>query len=195
MSMLRVLIADGHAVISEGMAAPLEGPYEIVGVASDGCALVEAAVQKHPDAVILDIELPSLKGSDAASLIKARLPYIAACLRAGANGYLPKTPPPGGLLLATRRVLSGETHIPGGIPAICVDASESAAQAIAASDLSPREYEVLQLVAEGRASKQIAHLLRISSRTVSFHRERIKQKLGLFTTAELTKYAVEHGLV
>jgi DNA-binding NarL/FixJ family response regulator len=203
----RILVADDHSVMLEGLVATLETNYDIAGTFTDGRALVEAATLLRPDAIVLDVAMPLLNGLEAAALIKAALPdvkllfftmhsghaYTEAIRRLGANGYVLKTSPRHELLFALDQVLSGNFYMPPEQPARSGD--DTRATHPLPSVLSAREREVLQLIAEGRAAKEIAYMLMITTRTVSFHREKIKQKLRLFSTAELTKYAIEHGLI
>ncbi len=205
----RVLLADCHAVMLVGITAALQKHYDIAGAVGDGRALVAAALANPPDAIVLDIEMPLLNGIDAACLIKGRLPavkllfftlhagraFMAAGMRAGASGYLLKTATSDELLRALREILDGKIHISAEVAAPAVERPDARPPAAGHFELTERECEVLQLIAEGHATKEIAHLLMITARTVTFHRERIKQKLGLFTTAELTKYALGRGLL
>jgi len=205
----RTLLADDHPLTLEGLRVFLEPHLEIVGTATDGRALVEAALRLKPDLIILDITMPLLNGIDAALQIKKNLPgvkllfvtmhvnpaYLEAALNAGATGYVLKSAAREELLGAIQTVLNGRIYVTPSLSGDALERFPDPSEAAAAVRLSAREREILQLVAEGRAAKEIAHILNISISTVAFHRDNIKRKLGLRTTAELTKHAIEQGLV
>ena len=205
----RVLLADDHPLTLEGLRAFLEPHLEIVGTATDGRALVDAALRLKPDLIILDITMPLLNGVDAAVQIKKSLPgvkllfvtmhvnpaYLEAALNAGATGYVLKSAAREELLDAIKTVMDGRIYVTPTLATEPLERFTDPARAAASLHLSTRERETLQLIAEGRAAKEIAHVLNISIKTVAFHRDNIKKKLGLRTTAELTKHAIEQGLV
>jgi DNA-binding NarL/FixJ family response regulator len=207
----RVLLADDHPLFLAALKTLLEPEFEIVGMADDGRALVEAAMRLRPEVIILDISLPLLNGIDAAIQIKKALPetkllfltmhanptYLKAALTAGACGYLLKTSVREELLNALRDVIRNRIHVSPGFAEEIVEQFERHPGSFAAGDsvLTARQREILQLVAEGRASKEIAAILNVSLQTVAFHKHAIMDKLGLRTTAELTKYAIQEGLV
>ena len=205
----RIIIADDHLLTLEGIRTVLEPYHEVVGTATDGRALLEATLHLKPDLIILDITMPLLNGVDAAIQIKKTLPetkllfvtmhlnpaYLEAALAAGATGYVLKSAAREELLAAVDSVLKGRIFITPSLSGEHLEAFRDPTQAAAALRLSAREREVLQLIAEGRAAKEIAHVLNISMRTVAFHRENIKRKLGLRTTSELTKHAIEQRLI
>jgi len=209
MKRTRVLLADDHPLTLEGLRAFLEPHLDSVGTVTDGRALVEAALRLKPELIILDITMPLLNGIDAAIQIKKSLPsvkllfvtmhvnpaYLEAALSAGATGYVLKSAAREELLGAIRCVLEGRIYVTPSLSSEHREPFEDPSRAAAALRLSPREREILQLVAEGRATKEIAFHLTISVKTVAFHRDNIKKKLGLRTTAELTKHAIEQGLV
>jgi DNA-binding NarL/FixJ family response regulator len=209
MKRTRILLADDHPLTLEGVRAVLEPHHDIVGTVADGRALVEAALRLKPDLVVLDITMPLLNGIDAAVQIKTSLPeakllfvtmhvnpaYLEAALNAGATGYVLKSAAREELLVAIKSVLSGRIYISPTLSTEHLERFQYPADAAAVLRLSTREREILQLIAEGRAGKEIAHLLTISIKTVAFHRDNIKRKLGLRTTAELTKHAIEQGLL
>ena len=209
MKRTRVLLADDHPLTLQGLRAFLEPHLESVGTVTDGRALVEAALRLKPDLIILDITMPLLNGIDAAVQIKKSLPevkllfvtmhvnpaYVEAALNAGATGYVLKSAAREELLDAIRSVLSGRIYVTPALSGESLERFPDPSQAAAALRLSTREREILQLIAEGKAAKEIAHVLAISPKTVAFHRDNIKRKLGLRTTAELTKHAIEQGLV
>jgi len=211
MSRPRVLLADDHTLMMEGLRKLLEGTCELVGTVEDGLALVDAAQRLHPDLILLDISMPLLNGIDAMRRLKKLMPevklifltmhsdptFVTEAFRAGASGYLLKRSAASELALALQEVLKGHYYVS---PLIAKDVlhpllAPSPGLPPKLGELSPRQREVLQLVAEGRSIKEIAGLLKISSKTVEFHKSRIMAQLDLHTTAELTKYAITHGLV
>lgn len=199
----RILLADDHALVAEGIRKLLEPDFDVVATVEDGHALVRAARELRPDVVLLDISMPLLNGIDAARQLKRMLPqtrlvfltmhaeadYVAAALEAGASAYLLKSSAPAELVPAIRDALAGRTYITP-----LVGGAEGRAAPRFGRQLSPRQRQVLQLVAEGYSSKEIAGMLGISSKTVDFHRSAITQRLGIRSTAELTRYALDKGL-
>jgi len=209
MKRTRILLADDHLLTLEGIRAVLEPHHEIVGMVTDGRALVDAALRLKPDLIAMDITMPLLNGIDAAVQIKKSAPevkllfvtmhinpaYLEAALHAGGNGYVLKSAAREELLEAIKRVMEGRIYVSPGLSSEHLERFKDPVRAAATLRLSTREREILQLIAEGRAAKEIAYVLNISIKTVAFHRENIKRKLGLRTTAELTKYAIENGLI
>ena len=209
MSRTRILLADDHPLTLDGIRAVLEPHYNNVGTVTDGRALVDAALRLKPDLIILDITMPSLNGIDAAIQIKKSQPdvkllfitmhvnpaYLEAALNAGGTGYVVKSSAREELLEAIKTVLNGQIYVSPALSSGSLDRFTDPSRAAAKLHLSPREREILQLVAEGHTAKEIAFRLSISVKTVAFHRENIKTKLGVRSTAELTKYAIEQGLV
>jgi DNA-binding NarL/FixJ family response regulator len=209
MKRARILLADDHALTLEGIRAVLEPHHEIVGMVTDGRALLDAALRLKPDLVVLDITMPLLNGVDAAVQIKKSLPgvkllfvtmhvnpaYLEAALNAGGTGYVLKSAAREELLEAINSVLNGRIYVTPSLSSEHLERFTDPSRAAATLRLTTREREILQLIAEGRAGKEIAFLLSISIKTVAFHRENIKRKLGLGTTAELTKHAIEQGLI
>jgi len=205
----RVLLADDHPLTLQGLRAFLEPHLEIVGTVADGRTLVDAALALKPDLIILDITMPLLNGIDAAVQIRKALPavkllfvtmhvnptYLEAALSAGATGYVLKSAAREELLDAIRSVMGGHIYVSPSLSSEHLERFTDPSRAAATLRLSAREREILQLIAEGRAAKEIAHLLNISIKTVAFHRENVKRKLGVRSTAELTRHAVEQGLV
>jgi len=205
----RVLLADDHPLTLEGVRAFLEPHMPHVGTVTDGRALVEAALRLKPDLIVLDITMPLLNGIDAAIQIKKSLPavklvfitmhaspaYLEAALNAGASGYILKTSAREELLEAIEQALKGRIYVSRGLTSEGLERFDDPGRAAATLRLSAREREVLQLIAEGRAAKEIARVLTISIKTVAFHRNNVKRKLGARTTAELTKHAIAQGLV
>jgi DNA-binding NarL/FixJ family response regulator len=209
MKRARILLADDHTLTLEGIRAILEPHHEIVGMVMDGRALLDAALRLKPDLIVLDITMPLLNGIDAAVQIKKSLPgvkllfvtmhvnpaYLEAALNAGGTGYVLKSAAREELLDAINSVLNGRIYVTPSLSSEHLERFTDPSRAAATLRLTTREREILQLIAEGRAGKEIAFLLSISIKTVAFHRENIKRKLGLGTTAELTKHAIEQGLI
>ena len=209
MKRARILLADDHNLTLEGLRAVLGPHHKIVGTVSDGRALLDAALSLHPDLIAMDITMPLLNGIDAAVRIRKSLPgvkllfvtmhvntaYLEAALDAGGTGYVLKSAAREELLDAVNRVLSGQIYITPGLSGESLERFIDPSRAAAALRLTARERETLQLIAEGRAAKEIAFRLNISIKTVAFHRENIKKKLGLGSTAELTRHAIEQGLI
>ena len=207
----RVLLADDHVLILEGFRVVLGQRCELLGALQDGKALVEAALRTQPDIVILDISLPTLNGIDAARQIKKALPktivifltmhanpsYLRTALSIGAAGYVLKTSAREELLVAVDRALKGEVYVSKGFGETIVDHFRAARGRISPppSLLTPRQREILQLIAEGRTTKEMAAILNISVQAIAFHKYQIMNKLGIRTTAELTRYAIMEGLI
>ena len=207
----RVVLADDHPLVLAGLRSLLEAECEVVGVVSDGRSLVEAAARLKPEVIVLDISLPLLNGLDAARQIKkdqpetkilfltmhANLAYLKDALAAGASGYLLKTSAREELLGAVQDVIRNRIHVTPGFGEEIVEQFERHPRSFAGSHsvLTVRQREILQLVAEGRTAKEMAGILNVSLQTVAFHKHQIMNKLGLHTTAELTKYAIQEGLV
>ncbi len=208
----RVLMADDHSLILAGLQKLVEVECDVVGTVEDGRALVEAAQKLRPDLILMDISMPLLNGLDAARQLTKLVPesklmfltmhasptYATEAFQAGASGYLLKRSAASELSLAIRSVLQGQHYL---TPLLTKDVLESVLKPAtgergkaASTALTPRQREVLQLVAEGRGTKEIANLLKVSVKTVEFHKARIMRQLDLHTTAELTKYAITHGI-
>jgi DNA-binding NarL/FixJ family response regulator len=208
MSKPRILLADDHLIVLEGEKAVLAERFQVVGGVSDGRSLVEAALSLKPDLIVLDVSMPLLSGIEAASRIKANLPqvkllfftmhseltYLEAAFEAGATGYVLKSAGNEELFSAVQKVLAGQVYVSADLSASWghVRHRDQIAKALR---LSSREREVLQLIAEGRSSKEIASILSISVKTVSYHRENIKRKLGVRTIAGLTRNAIAANLM
>lgn len=214
MSKARVLLADDHTLVLEGISKLLEPHFDLVGTVEDGRALLEAAKTLKPDVVLADISMPLLNGIDAARQLRKTLPdtkivflsmhsdptYVTEAFRAGAAGYLLKRSAASELVFAIEEVLKGRFYVTpavakGVLTDVLGEAEASRREApTKGPSLTPRQREVLQLVAEGKSIKEIATILDISIKTVEFHKSRIMEELDLHTTAELTKYAVAHGI-
>lgn len=207
----RVLLADDHTLVLDGYRKLLEGSCDIVGAAEDGRTLLKLAHQLQPDIVTLDISMPHLNGIDAACRLHKELPkikiifvtmhadqaYVAEAFKAGATGYLLKRSAGSELVQAIDAVISGHSYI---TPLIAKGLVQSAVtgrkSSMTPSDmLTPRQREVLQLVAEGNTIKEIAAALKISPKTVEFHKTQLMDQLDLHTTAELTRFALTHRII
>ncbi|HLK19987.1 MAG TPA: response regulator transcription factor [Bryobacteraceae bacterium] len=204
---VRVLVADDHALVAAGISKLLEDEFEMVGSVEDGRALVATAKREQPDVVLLDISMPVLNGVEAARQLKIAAPntkmifvtvhsdspYVVEAFRAGASGYVLKRSAPSELSAAIRDVLAGNLYV---TPLIGKSALEGILKVAEKRGplLSTRQREVLQLVAEGHSAKEIAEVLRISPKTVEFHKGWIMKKLDLHSTAELTRYALENRI-
>lgn len=206
----RVLLADDHAMVLAGLSRLLEPTFDLVGTASDGRELVELSKSLVPDVVVTDISMPLLNGLDAVRNLKKAVPsvkvvfltmhadvdFATEAFRSGASGYLLKHSAAEELSTAIHEALQGRVYI---TPLIAKGVLASLMESEPARDvrvqLTPRQREVLQLVAEGRTIKEIAAILEVSPRTVEFHKTNLVKITGLKTTAELTQYAVKRGLV
>ena len=205
----RVLLADDHTLVLEGFRKLLEKDFDLVGTADNGRALVSEAERLKPQVILLDISMPLLNGLDAARQIKKVTPdvklvfvtvhadaaYVREAFRAGASAYVLKRSAASELVKAVREVIEGRAYV---TPLVAKDVIKGVINGGSEDDrtdpLTGRQREVLQLVAEGHSGKEIAHLLNISTKTVEFHKASIMKALVLHSTAELTKYAMEHGL-
>jgi DNA-binding NarL/FixJ family response regulator len=204
----RVLVADDHAIMVQGLGRLLEGEAEIVATASDGQQLVERARQHRPDIIVSDINMPGMSGLDAMRRLKAdgfRSKFIfltlhtdsrlaAEAMRAGASGYLLKHAGAEELIAAIHAVMEGHTYL---TPLMTREVLWAIGQpdGVQSPALTPRQVDVLRLIAEGKRMKEIANELNISVRTVETHKQDLLQTLGLETTADLIKFAVRQGLV
>ncbi len=203
----RIVVADDHALVAAGIKSMLEARFDVVAVVEDGKALVQAAAEHKPDIALLDISMPELNGIDAARQIRQILPktklifvtmyvdptFVREAFRVGASGYVAKRSAPTELEDAIDTVLQGKTYI---TPLVAKDFVESMLTGgeQAAGRLTPRQREVLQLVAAGLSAKEIAAKLHITPKTVEFHKSGIMRTLGVKTTSDLVKYAIRHGL-
>jgi DNA-binding NarL/FixJ family response regulator len=207
--MIRVLLADDHAIVREGLRAILsrEPDLQVVAEAGDGREALRLAQETRPDVVALDLSMPLLNGLEAARQMTAweRGPrtilltmhaeehYVLEALRAGVRGYVLKRQAAADLVRAIREVAGGAMYLSPAVSTIVADAIRSPAPA-PEEMLTPREREVLQLVAEGKTTKEIATILGVSVKTADAHRTRLMQKLDLHDVAGLTRYAIRQGL-
>ena len=207
----KVLIADDHSMVIDGLRSLLEPEFEVVGAVNDGRAVLPEVRKLQPDVVVIDISMPLLNGLDctrqlhdtgctAKILILTMHPdatLAREALAAGASGYLLKSSPGSELKEALRDVLQGRTYLS---PGVTRDAVEIMGRMTSIHEdfwarLTPRQREVLQLLAEGKSHKEVADILNISVKTAEYHKYAILDKLGLKTNAELVKYAVRHGII
>jgi DNA-binding NarL/FixJ family response regulator len=211
---IRILIADDHQIVRQGLRTLLEKEPDmaVVAEADDGRATVRLVREKSPEVVIMDVAMPDLNGIEATRQIVAEFPkikvialsmyadqrFVLNMLKAGASGYLLKDCAFEELIRAIRLVMAHKTYLSPGVTDIVVKdytaGGNNSSQPSVFSVLSPREREVLQLMAEGRTTSQIAGLLHVSVKTVETHRQQIMHKLKIHSVAELTKYAIREGL-
>jgi two-component system response regulator NreC len=207
--MLRILIADDHHIVRQGLKALLEREeFDVSGDAADGQEAVRLARKLRPDVAVLDFAMPLLNGLEAAREIHQASPrtqtilltmhtedhYVQEALRAGVRGYVVKTQAAADLVQAIREVSRGRIYL-------CTEVSGGVVEAYLAhadvpgDPLTSRERQVLQLVAEGKTTKEIAHLLGVSSKTAETHRTRMMEKLSIHNTAGLVRYAIRRGVI
>jgi DNA-binding NarL/FixJ family response regulator len=212
MSTTRILLADDHPVVRRGLRLVLdaEADLRVVAEAADGAEAVERAVESDVDLAVLDVSMPRMTGIQAARELSVRRPelrvlmlsmhdneqYFFEALKAGASGYVLKSAADRDLVEACRATMRGEPYIyPRAVTALIRDHLERGRDADTTDLLTPRELEVVKLIAEAHTSKEIADLLVISVKTVERHRENILDKLGMRDRVELTRYAIRRGLV
>ena len=208
MSRPRVLLADDHRVVSEGLKRLLTDDFDVVGMVEDGRALVASAKELRPDVIVADISMPHLSGLDAIAQLKKSdasvkvvfltmhqdPAYARRALAAGAAGYVVKHSAPAEIVMAVHAALRGQTFI---TPSLASDVLRHGSEEARddARQLTPRQREILQLVAEGCSAKEIAARLSISPRTVEFHKYQMMEMHGLHSSAELIHFAIKHGVV
>lgn len=211
--MTRVLLADDHRILRQGLRSLFEkeDDLEVVGEAENGRQAVRMARELRPDVVVMDVAMPDLNGIEATRQVLAELPavkvlalsmhsdrrYVIEVLKAGASGYLLKDGAFEELASAIRTVAANRSYLSPEITGVVIDDvvhRVPSAPRSASLCLSNREREVLQLLAEGRSTREIAECLHVSVKTVDTHRQHIMQKLGLYSVAELTKYAIREGI-
>ncbi len=211
MSKPTVLIADDHQILAEGVRRMLESEFEVVGVVSNGRELVEAAKTDQPDVIVADVTMPILNGIDAAVQLRDAgvtskivfltmhrdVAYARRAIEAGAAGYVLKHSVSSELVTAIREALLGQTYISPLIAGELLQSyrDDQSVSLGSAQSLTPRQSEVLQLIAEGSTAKQVAAALKISVRTAEAHRANIMEALGLDSTAELVQYAIRNGII
>ena len=207
----RILLADDHRMVAEGLRGLLEPDYQLVGIVEDGRALLEAADKLMPDVVVADVSMPLLNGIEAVRQLKKKNPelivvfltmhldvaYAASAFEAGASGYVLKHSAPSELLTAISCALKGRTYITPMLAGELLNYQRNrpkGEQEDGLARLTARQREVLQLIAEGLSVKEAAAVLGISTRTVEFHKYSMMEALGLKSSAELMRFAVEHGI-
>jgi two-component system, NarL family, response regulator NreC len=206
---IQVIVADDHQLVRQGLRALLEREgFGVVGEASNGKEAMELAEKLHPDVVVMDLAMPVLNGIDAAREIQRVSPksktilltmhtdrqYILEGLRGGAKGYVMKTHAANDLVRAIREAARGGTFLSPEISEAVIQAYQNKTE-IDHDPLSPRERQVLQLIAEGKTTKEVAVTLDISVKTAETYRTRIMEKLDIHETASLVRYAIRKGLV
>ena len=210
---IRVVLADDHTLVRHGIRALLEKiqGVQVVGEAADGREALELIEANRPDVALMDVTMPGLNGIETTADIKKRFPetrvlilsvhssgdFVSQALRAGAAGYLPKDATPMELEFALRAVVRGETYLSPRVSGDLVDRYVRSAGAGRSplELLTPRQREILQLIAEGQSTKQIASRLNVSVKTVESHRALLMERLGIHDVAGLTLFAVRAGLV
>lgn len=207
----KVLLADDHRIVAEGLRGLLEPDFELVGIVEDGRAMLEAVERLRPDVVVADVSMPLLNGIEAVRQLKKKnkrlavvfltmhmdVTYAASAFEAGASGYVLKHSAPSELITAINSALKGRTYI---TPLLAGELlqfhkQKPPTESGAVAQLTSRQREVLQLLAEGRCVKEVASILQISTRTVEFHKYTMMESLGLKSSAELVRFAVKHGIV
>jgi DNA-binding NarL/FixJ family response regulator len=211
MSKPRVLIADDHQILAEGVRGLLEPEFEVVGVVADGRELMTAAKKLKADVIVADVTMPSLNGIEAAAQLRDAgitakvviltmhrdVAYARRAMEAGAFGFVLKHSVSSELVTAIREALRGQTYI---TPMIAGELFQSYREGDSETSdssqrLTVRQREVLQLIAEGRSAKEVAAILKISTRTAEAHKAHILEVLGVRSTAELTQYAIRNGII
>jgi len=206
-----ILLADDHSLVLAGIRRLLESTYDVVGAVDNGKSLVEEALRLKPDLVVLDISMPILNGIDAGREIKRLLPetklvfismhstaiYVRKAIEAGACAYVLKSGAAEELLKAIEVIRQGGTYFSPGFGFDVIESfrpgpRESARHIV---ELTPRQRQILQLIAEGKQNKEIACLISVSVKTVEFHRSRLMTILGVHSVAELTRFAIQDGLI
>ena len=205
----RILLADDHLVVRQGLRSLLEqGGFVVVGEATDGQEAVRLARTVRFDVAVLDVSMPRMNGIDSAREIMSFAPnsrivmltvhteerQIADALRAGIRGYIIKTQAADELINAIREVAGGGTYVSPQVSTLLLAAYINGS-ALGRNPLTVRERQVLQLVAEGRTTKEVAHSLGVTAKTAECYRSRLKVKLGIHDTAGLVRYAIRHGLI
>lgn len=206
----RVLIADDHTLVAEAFNKILESDFDVVGIVQDGRDLVDAAQRMQPDVILVDIGMPLLNGLEATQRIKHILPevkivcvtinhdpdLVAEAFRRGASAYLSKAAAASELFAAIHKALQGESYVsPLLLTATSKSSTDGREQGLAITQLTERQVEVLQLLAEGRSMKEVAAVLNLATRTVAFHKYRIREHLRLNNDAEVVRFAVRNHVV
>jgi DNA-binding NarL/FixJ family response regulator len=206
-----VLLADDHLMVAEALKSLLAGEFDLIGVVEDGARMIEAARELQPDVIVADVTMPRLNGIAALARLRQEgiqvpvvfltmhrdVSFARRALEAGASGFVLKHSASVELVLAIRAALEGRTYL---TPQLAAEVLESMNQEPRRAQdpvatLTPRQVEVLQLLAEGRSAKEIGASLEISARTVEFHKYQLMETLGIHNSAELIHFAIKHGLV
>lgn len=211
MSKPRILLADDHKIVLEGLKGLLEDNFELCALVTNGRELLEQARAVQPDVIVADISMPLLNGVEAVRRLRQEgsrakvvfltmhhdLTYVTRALEAGASGYVLKHSASDELVTAIQKALRGETFVSRQLRTASLDEKldETRRQMKETISLTPRQREVLQLLAEGKSAKEIGAILDISPRTVEVHKYKMMDDLGLKTSAQLVQYAIKHGLV
>jgi len=211
MSRARVLLADDHRIVAEGLKGILAAEFDLIGVVEDGRALIEAVKKMRPDVIVSDITMPNLNGIEALEELKKHDPavrvifltmhrdvvYARRALEAGARGFVLKHSAPDELIMAVRAALEGRVFITPILAEELLDAMRGGPQQSAdrLASLTLRQREILRLLADGLSAKQIAAKLDISQRTVEFHKYRMMESLGAKSSSDLIHFAIKHGIV
>jgi len=204
----RVLLADDHRIVTEGLKGLLEEEFELAGIVEDGRAMVKAARELRPDVIVADISMPHLNGIDALAQLKQDNPkvrvvfltmhrdvaYARRALEAGAAGFVLKHSAHAELVLAVRAALQGRTFVTPDLAAN-VFRTGKPKEGNPVASLTPRQREILQLLAGGKSAKEVASALGLSARTVEDHKYRLMESLGIQNNAELIRFAIKHGIV
>ena len=207
----RILIADDHNLVADLCKKLLEIEFDVVGTVSDGRAMVRDAVKLKPDVIIVDVAMPVLNGLDAGQQVKEMVPAVklvyltvnhdpevaAEAFRRGASGYLLKTCASSELVMAVREVLRGKSYMSRTLPRTDINLLRRQVKELVNEEerLTQRQREVLQLLAEGKAMKEVGSILHMTTRTVAFHKYRMMETLGAKTNADLVRYAVRNHLI
>jgi DNA-binding NarL/FixJ family response regulator len=206
----RLLLADDHRLLADACKTMLEPEFQVIGVETDGRSLVKSALTLKPDVVVLDISMPHLNGLDAAQQIKQKLPSVklvfltmnqapeiaADAFRRGASGYVLKQSAAEELVSAIRTVMRGESYLSPLVARETVNfLLNQAKPATAEAEITSRQREILQLLAEGMSMKEVANELNLKPGTVAFHKYRMMETLGLKTNAELLEYAIKRQML
>ena len=211
MAHVRILIGDDHSLVLDGIRRLLETRYEVVGSADNGKSLISEAVRLKPDVIVLDVSMPIVNGIDAARQIRKLLPrvrlvfismhanaiYVRKAIEAGASAYVLKSGASEELARAVDASCDGGTYFSPLLGHNVIDDVRERARTDSrhVMELTNRQRQILQMIAEGRQNKEIATILNVSVRTVEFHRSRLMSKLGAHTVAELTRFAIQEGLI
>ena len=209
MSKARILLADDHTLVAEAFKRLLEPEFEVVGTVGDGRSLLRVAGELKPDVVLVDLNMPLLNGLDASEQLKQALPKVkiivltmnedpeiaAETMEKWASGYLLKKSAGSELLKAVRDVLHGGRYIAPPLREALEEFAARDSRADSERTLTPRQREVLQLLAEGHTMKEAAAILNVATRTIAFHKYRIMQDFGLDNNSDLVRFAMKRGLI